>query len=414
MEKKIIIFSVITAILLTFSSFGCKKKSAEGSQDNTKPFNVYVDINDKNEQTLIKFLTEEYKKKNPKSKLKINDVLGGEESVTEDINKGSEADVIFTSRNKMVELAQKGLLSDLSQQYEKNKISDKNYNIMSSYGRIGEKYYGIAVMPKTMEIFYNDNALSKLGGSTPNNIASMITMLKVVASNNIKIPIILSENLSVETALTSIAASNRINVAKLDEAFDNKNKYLDLKEMQGIFDDLNVFKKETGITKSSFELGNETTISSLINGTSPIIIASSGYYNKLKDAPVSIVEDVAITSNVKGIMPVIVDSILCMPTNAKNSEEAGKFVKFILGDELQEALVKKGYITGNKKANAELNKLGAKMVKHLSEAADNSMIYSYNLPKKFEGSIASKVDAILADKYNKKEWEEIVNEAYKK
>lgn len=413
MKQKRIVTLTLAAIL-TFTAFGCKKKPQENAQDSEKPFNVYVDIKDKNAQSLIKFLTEEYKKKNPKSKLKVNDVLGAEESVAEDVNKGTEADVIITTRDKMIELSQKGLLSDMGQHYEKNKISDKRYNVMSSYGRIGEKYYGIAIVPQTLEIFYNDSVLTKLGVKAPTNIQDMVMLIKKLSSSNIRVPVILPEDLNIEVVLTSIAASNRIKVSKLDEAYDNKSKYLEMKEMQGVFDDLNTFVTISGINKDFFELGNESTISSLISGTSPVVIATSSVYNKLKDAPVSIVEEITLANNVKAAMPVIVDTLVCSPTNAKNNEEAGKFIKFILDEEVQETLVKKGYITGSKKANAELNKLGEKLVKKLSEASDNSVLYSYSLPKKFVGRISAKVDAILSGKYDKNEWEQIVNEVYKK
>lgn len=406
------VFIGLLAVLLTFTMWGCNKKTA--GKEEEKPFNVYVDVKDKDGQSLIKFLTEEYKKKNPKTKLKVNDVLGGEDSVLADVSKGTEADVIMTSRSKMMELAQKGLISDMGQHYEKNKINDKNYKIMSSYGRIGEKYYGVAVVPNIIEIFYNDNALTKLGVISPKNIKDMVDVLKKLNSSNTRIPVILPEHLNINIALTSIAATNRINLAKLDEAYGNKNKYLEMKEMQGVFDDLNQLVKETGINKVSFEMGNESTLSSLINGTSPVVIASSNYFSKLKDAPVNIVEDFTIDANIKATMPVIVDTLLCLPTNAKNTEEAGKFVKFILSEDVQESLVKKGYITGNKKANAELDKLGEKMTKQLSEASDNSVVYIYSLPKKFEGSISAKVDAVLSNKYDKNEWEQIINEVYKK
>jgi ABC-type glycerol-3-phosphate transport system substrate-binding protein len=411
-QKRIVTLTL--AALLTLTAFGCKKKSQENAQDSEKPFNVYVDIKDKNSQSLIKFLTEEYKKKNPKSKLKVNDVLGGEESVVEDVNKGTEADVIITTRDKMIELSQKGLLSDMGQHYEKNKISEKRYNIMSSYGRVGEEYYGIAILPQTLEIFYNDSAITKLGVKAPTNVQDIIALIKKLNSSNIRVPVILPEDLNIATVLTSIAAANRIKVSKLDEAYDNKNKYLEMKEMQWVFDDVNTFVSATGINKDFFELGNESTISSLINGTSPVIISTSNYYNKLKDAPVSVLEELTLSNNVKASMPVIVDTLLCTPTNAKNNEEGGKFIKFVLEEEFQEALVKKGYITGSKKANAELNKLGGKIVKKLSEASDNSVLYSYSLPKKFAGSISARVDAILSGKYDKNEWEQIVNEVYKK
>ncbi len=65
----------------------------------------------------------------------------------ETINIGTEIDVIFTNRNTLIELSKKGVLSDLQDTYEENNISDRYYDIMGSYGRVGDKYYGIGVVP---------------------------------------------------------------------------------------------------------------------------------------------------------------------------------------------------------------------------------------------------------------------------
>jgi ABC-type glycerol-3-phosphate transport system substrate-binding protein len=400
------------AALMCLSLIGCKKKT-EGKEEEEKSFNVYVDVKDKNSLSIIKYITEEYKKKNPKSKLKINDVLGGGSNISEDISKGSEADIIFTSRGTMVELAQKGLLSDMAQHYEKNKIGEKNYNIISAYGRVGDKYYGIGMLPYTIEIFYNDNALTKLGAVSPTNIKDMMGVAKKLVQENIRIPVIVTEDLNINETISAMLASNRVDLTKLDEAYGSMTKYKELKEIQGIFDEVNSLVKSSGISKNSFEIGNESTLSSLINGTTPVVIATSYYYGKLKEAPVSIVEDYTTTPSHKSTVPIIVDAILCTPSNAKNSEEAGKFIKFMLSEDMQEQLAKKDYITGNKKANAEITGLGEKIAKHLSESSDNSIVYTYSLPKKFKGSISARIDAILSGKYSGSEWQDIVNEIYK-
>ncbi|MCM8709790.1 extracellular solute-binding protein [Clostridium sp. SYSU_GA19001] len=409
-QKKVI--AIVISFLLCINLVSCKKKSAEENEDKKKTLNIYVDIKDKNTLNIIKFLTEEYKKANPKSELKINDVLGGGTNIIEDISKGTEADLVLTSRNTMIELAQKGLLSDMSQQFEKNKISEKYYNIVAAYGRIGEKYYGIGVIPYTVEFFYNTDAINKLGINPPGNIQDALALMKKLNSSNIKVPIVVTEDLDINCALSSIIASNKVKASALDTAYDNNEVYKNIKEMQGIFDDINTAVKETGINKSFFELGNENTLAYLTNGSIPFVISTSYYYNNLKESNIKLIEEFQLGNGMKGNMPVIINALLCMPTNSKNSEDAGKFIKFLLSDETQENIVKKGYISGSKKANAELLGLGESIVKHLSNANDNSIVYIYNLPKKFQKHISGKVDSILAGKYTKNEWQEILNEVY--
>ena len=46
-------------------------------------------------------------------------------------------------------------------------------------------------------------------------------------------------------------------------------------------------------------------------------------------------------------------------------------------------------------------------------ANDNSILYVYSLPKKFQGIISKKIDAILNGKYSGNEWAETVDEASK-
>jgi ABC-type glycerol-3-phosphate transport system substrate-binding protein len=397
-------------VCLSFSA--CKKKN-EASEDKEKGLNVYVDIKDKNSLNIIKFLTEEYKKENPKSNIKVNDVLGGGNNIFEDISKGTEADLIFTSRNTMIELAKKGLISDMSQHYERNKIGEKFYKIVSAYGRVGDKYYGIGMMPYTMEIFYNGDALGKLGIKGPTNIKEMSEVAKKLSDNNVRIPVVLGDDLDINTALSSIVASNTIKQEQLDDQFDNSNSYRAMKDMQKIFDGVNMVVKQAQINKNLFELGNESTINSLASGTIPLVLSTSYYQESLKNGKINLVEDYNITPNQAGIVPVIINTVLCMPTNGKNQEEAGKFIKFAVSEGTQEKLINKGYITGNKKSDEKLSGLGASISKHLQGSNDESVVYIYSLPKKFQGPISARIEAILNGKYTGSEWIDIVNEVYK-
>jgi raffinose/stachyose/melibiose transport system substrate-binding protein len=404
---------IMISILLCVGFTACKSKSKDASDTKEKNLNVYVDIKDKNSLNIIKYLTEEYKKENPKAAIKVNDVLGGGNNIFEDISKGTQADLIFTSRNTMMELAQKGLISDMGQYYEKNKIGDKFYKIISAYGRVGEKYYGIGMMPYTMEIFYNGESLSKLGITAPTNIKEMKPVIKKLTDRNIRIPVVLTDDLDINTALSSLVASNTVKLSQLDTEYNNSEAYKKMKDMQKVFEGVNTVAKDAQISKSMFELGNDSTITALANGTLPLIISTSYYIESLKNSKINLVESYTITPNQVGTVPIIINTILCSPTNGKNQEEAGKFVKFVISEDTQEKLAKKGYVTGNKKVDEKLSGLGASISKHLMGANDNSILYVYSLPKKFQGIISGKIDAILNGKYSGSEWVEIVDEASK-
>lgn len=397
-------------ILLIIPCLSCQKKDKTNKEKN---LNIYIDIKDKSALNIIKFLTDEYKKDNPDSKLKVNDVLGGGNNIASDISKGTEADLILTSRNTMIELSEKGLISDMEQYYEKNKITEKFYSVMSAYGRINDKYYGLSILPYSFEVYYNSDALNKLGITNLSNIKDVLNTTKKLNNNNVRIPVVIPEDLDINILLSSIVASNSIKITSLDSIYDNKNEYSKMKDMQGIFNTIYKVSVENTINKNLFELGNENSFTALENGNIPIVISTSYYYSKIKDTKVTLIGDYKIVPEMKEKIPVIVNSVLCMPTNGKNSEEAGKFIKFVISDDTQQMLSKKGYITGNKKINEKSIGVPSIIAAHLSKADDNSIIFTSSMPYKLQGIISSKIDNILQGKYTGSEWEDIINEAYK-
>ncbi len=54
--------------------------------------------------------------------------------------------------------------------YEKNNITKDYYNVFNSYGRFKDKYYGLPIIPYTIEVLYNTEALNKLKIEEPKNI----------------------------------------------------------------------------------------------------------------------------------------------------------------------------------------------------------------------------------------------------
>lgn len=412
MRQKILIFSLV--LLFVFNVSGCKKKESSEKSGKEKSLSIYIDVKDKYALNVIKFLTEEYKKENSQVKLNLNNALGGASSVVEDINKGGEADILLTSRNTMIDLVQKGLLSDMTSSYEKNKTNDNYYRIMTSYGRFGDKYYGIGLIPFVVEIYYNKDAVSKLGVPVPSSIKDMAAVMKKLSSNSIRVPVILTDDIDINSLLFSSFAMGNIKSQELDNAYDNKNTYKNLKSPQAVFDSINNLVSSGTINKNIFELGNENSINALTKGTYPVVVSIAYFNDMLKDSTnIGVINDYSLGDNSNGTPPIIVNTVMCTPANGKNQEEATKFIKFFHSEDTQKKLVKKGFISGNKKANAALLNLSKTTAEHLGKADDNNLLVIYNLPKKMQSSISAKVDNILSSKSSKKEWEEILNEVYK-
>lgn len=408
-KRKTLIIFLLMALIINIS--GCGNSNNETSKE--KQLNIYLDVKDKESLNIIKFVTEEYKKANPKVKVSLNNAIG--EKIEEDISKGNEADIVITSRNNMLTLSRKGLLSDMGNYYDENKINDRYYNVVKAYGRYEDKYYGIGLIPYTMEVLYNKDTFDKLGLKSPTTLGDLKDTLKKLGEGSKRIPVVISEDLDINSGLFSIIVNNRVSMRKLESKYDSgANSYKTITEMQQAFDTLNDLIKYGSVTKNTFEIGNESTVNKFEKGDIPVIICSSYYANTFKDDKIKSIGENINDSSVKFNVPVVSNSIICVAVNNKNGEEVGNFIKFVLNDDAQKKLKEKGFVTGNKKVNGDKEK-GVKgiVIQHLSTSTEDSVAYVYNIPQKLKNNISSKIDEMLSGKETKKEWEEVVDEAYK-
>jgi raffinose/stachyose/melibiose transport system substrate-binding protein len=410
--------SVLMVLIMMFSLSACKSDKKEKS-DKPKKLNIFLDTTDTYSSNVIKFLIDDFKKNNQDVEVKLNDVLGNKSDIMETINLGTEIDVIFTNRNTLIELNKNGVLQELQTIYEKQGIRNRFYDIMVSYGRIGDKYYGIGVVPDSIELLYNKTYLEKLKIPNPNNLEEWLSVLKQINSKEIKTPVVITDDIDVNGFLFSLIASKVINIHELEENYDSGEEgYKKIKDVQKIFDEFNSLAKSNGITKSSFEAGNEQSINSFINGDSPLLISTSHFNSKLNGSDIGIIEDYNNNNNNNNSkygsnVPIIINSLVSIPLNAKNQDNANAFIKYIYSDEVQARIVEKGIISGNKNANNKVTGIGKVMVQHMHKANDNSILILYNLPDKIKNNILLAVRRILDGSYSSREWEELLKQCYK-
>lgn len=409
-KRTIALFLIITACL-SFASCNSKNNS-----DKQKELNIYVDIKDKHSSNILKIIVEKFEEKNPKIKVNLSNTLGS--NLIDDVSKkGDTMDVIFTSRNSMIELARKGVLADLSLQYEKEKISEKYYPIMSCYGRFNDKFYGIPLIPYTIEVACNTKELSKLSMKVPKNANEMSSLIQAVNGKGIRIPVILTDDMDIYDGLSSIVINNRVNASKLEGIYDSSSDaYKNVVEMQQAFNVIDTLVTKSIINRNTFEIGNESSLSKLTRGDIPVAIFISYYDNTIKDSGVEAIDYYSNLTSNKESIPIIINALACMPVNIQNGQEANDFIKFMESDEAQKGILEKGFITGNKKVN-ETNKnlLGNSTIKHLQVANENSIIYLENLPKAIKQGVSSQLNnIILGNSAKGKEWITIIDQAYKK
>jgi raffinose/stachyose/melibiose transport system substrate-binding protein len=401
------IISIIICFAMLFGLVGCKNRE---SSLPPKSLNIYVDSKDRYSMDVLKTVVDEYTKEKPDVKVNINYSLG--DKIESDIGKDN-IDIIVTTRDKLIRLSGKGLLSELSADYEKNKISDRFYPSVNAYGRVGDKYYGIPLVPYTIEIFNNTDNLSKLNITTPKNIKDLLHVVKVLNSHSIKVPVVQNQDITLNEALFSIVFSNSVDIQKLENNYDSgANAYKALKEMQLPFDNLNKIVREGYINSSTFENASDNIVESFNNGTIPILVAFS--YNNVDNLGglASIIDDYTFSS-IKVSAPEVVNAILCVPMNNSNSKEIDEFIKFVYDDKNQTKLTKLGYITGSLSANKTLTGFKSIEASHLEKNSEQSRLYVYAIPDKVRSGIASKIEQIIKGNYNGKEWDDIIDGAYK-
>lgn len=410
MKKKVNFFIIAAVGIFMISMYGCKIKNEEKKE---KVLNLYIDVKDKQSLKVLNYVTEDYKKINEDSK--INMIISSDTNIEDDMS-SKDADIIFTSRNQLLILSQKGILSDMKSYYEKNDITNRYYNIVTSYGRYNDKMYGIPLSLYTMEILYNKNMMKTSNKDMPAAIKEMGSVFKNLTGDLKTVPVILNDGMDVNNMLASLIACNSLKVSILENICrSGSESYKNLNDMQVIFSNINYFRKSGILGKDTLESGNGNTILRFIKGEMPVIICSSNFLYEFQDMEnVKAVSDYSDFLAGSGIVPVFSSCILAIPITSKNSEETEKFIKFALDDDEQKKIAERGFLTGNIKANAENKGLYGTAAWHMSNANENSIALSECLPEKLTILISYKTDKILEGKYTGTEWKEIVDEAYPK
>ncbi|MFL0194529.1 ABC transporter substrate-binding protein [Clostridium sp. WILCCON 0269] len=399
---------ILLVIVFIFNLCACGKKEEVLKNEQ---INIYIGVKDKESLSIIKFLTDEYKKANPKVQLNINNAIGGK--VEEDIAENSDVDVVFTSRNDMLKLVRKSLLSDMSSLYEKNNLSDRYYTVVKAYGRFNDRYYGIPVIPYTVEILCNKEAFNRLNLKVPSTISEVESTLKAFNSLSERVPVVLNEGMDINNTIFSIILNNVIPMRKLESIYDSSSsEYKKLSQVQKGFDTLENLVKSGYINKDTFEIGNESTIEKFNRNGIPMIIASSYYVNRFDNPSIECLQSYSLDGKHELKVPIMSDTIISIPMNNKNGDKIDDFIEFIFSDNTQKKLSKKGFVTGNKNANTFKEGIKKTVIAHLQNGTEDSIAFIYNIPENLVNNISSKIENILSGKYTDNEWNEVVDESY--
>src|SRR3712207_4407097 len=96
-----------------------------------------------------------------------------------------------------------------------------------------------------------------------------------------------------------------------------------------------------------------------------------------------------------GNLPVIVNSLICVPVNSKHKRNMEGFIKFIYSDRLQKSLQKKGFVTANMNVNKTDKNLQKTIVESLKISDNKDVMFMYNIPEKLKTIIKNKIKNVL-------------------
>lgn len=406
--KKIknIVFIALIIILNCNFLLGCSK----GKDEPKGKLSILIQNNVSQDVDVINTLIANYKKAHSQIEIKIENMTENEKIEKVTVDK-PDYDVLICERNMMISMARQGYLSDISSNVSNNKMIDKFYSIVSTYGRIDDKYYGIGVMPYSLNFIYNrQQAAGYIKNSDEIDLMSLLRMSK---EKNIKIPIALPKEMDISLAVASIIANNMINETDLEKNFDiGQDKYKKLSQMQEMFKFMNTLYKDYGVNADKFVLSDTSIVKKVESGEVPFALVTTLSSKEIDESKnIAIVNNNIIDSS-KVNPPVVIDHLVCQLQNAKNKDEVVRFLDYLSDDESYKALGKEGIITGNRSANSELKGLQSQMIWPISVANENNIVFYHNLPYKMKPHIVEQTKNLINGAYSGSEWQTIVDKTY--
>ncbi|MGL5244054.1 MAG: hypothetical protein ACRC7R_02585, partial [Sarcina sp.] len=261
--------SLTLVLVLSIIFISCKSLK---HKDDSKTVNIIVEQQSTDDMEALKDILKGFKDKYNNYNVNIKETTSIEE--IKKYIKEKEGDIIICNRPNFLELHKLGLISELTSYFENSKLQDEFYNIISSYGKIGEKFYGMALLPYSLEFIYNENAISKLVEN--NNINNLNDLLIFFKNHNINIPVILPKELNVEMAISTLIANSIIKENNIVDIYDGeKGMQNNITVINEVLNTLSNFKEKKEMNFDLFYYAKEDVLNSLEIGEKPIALVTS-------------------------------------------------------------------------------------------------------------------------------------------
>ena len=401
-----LIFYLSICLCMIFME-GCKGEESN-SEEKNGTLSIVLEKGNVGDLENINIILENFKKAHENYSVSIIEKEDIKNIKQDIINK--KYDVIISSRDTFLTLNESGLIKDLTSYFNQNKSQSKFYDIVYAYGKVGDKNLGMGLLPSSIEILYNKNKLSDY--LKENN--ALEGLKNIINEKDIKIPYILPSDLNINLAISSIASNNLIKENNLISIYNgDKNKYLDVVDINNMFSLLNILSKDYGLSGKKFIKSDISILESLDNGKIPFAVTTSDIAKDLNYSNIESLENLEI-NGYKVTPPILSRYTVYATSSSENLQGINTFLDYMINDNTYIPLGEKGIITGNKKADSNFRGLNKIFLTSISKAGINNIPYYLNLPKNFLPALNEKLkDIIDYGLYNKNYWADIVYKVFK-
>lgn len=397
--KKIISLIMVTVVFFTVAT-GCGKKN-KGNEE----ISLYYNTEDIKTFNIANEIINEFEKEYG-IKVNIHPVTDNKE-IEKNINEGKENSVLLLDGYNFTKFANNNYLRDLGYLYKSKDTREKFSYITNIYAIYNNRYYGIGLMPYSLELIYNNSLLKDVGITVEDN--NINDLFKKLNDKNIKIPTHIKSQYSKEVLLSALVANDSIiyDLYKINNVNDVDKKIDAIENGQEIFKRLNDLYVSNTIREDMFIDGGEEVIKDFNDGKYPAILTTTLAANGIRDGNDIGLANKMHLSNDMINAPVGVDFIVCSSVGNSKGDEVDKFLRFLLRSEPFELLSKQNCVTGNKMGDSNLKGIHIKMANSIHAAAEINILYIDSIaPNKVE-RIDKEVKNVLNGKYDGNEWNRV-------
>lgn len=399
MKSKRVIFIYILFLILFLVS--CMEKKEEDSKVKLY-YNKNSIISIKSVETLVK----EYKNKEGKDIQIVP--LESEDEIKSKIGEHKEAAIVLLDSYSFMDFISKDYLRDLTSLFKDKTTREKFSLITNLYSRINGRYFGLSFKPYSLELIYNKEFLKDMQIDVTEN--NMFNLIKKLNEKNIKIPTFIESRHSKEILLSNLVANDTIVYDIKNEMLstDIREKIKEIENGQILMDKIYYYYTLGILKKENFIDRDETAIKELNEKKIPVLLTTSLVTDRLdkESNDFYCVNKLPISNNVNS--PVGSDLIICSTIGSKKAEEIDIFIRYLIQSDVFKKISEKNLITGNKEADSNLLGVSAKMAEDIHAADGINKFYVNIISEEKIKKIENEIKDIMVGKYDKKEWERVL------